>query len=257
MKFELKTDFDSVDDAIAYLKGDVSSEIGRLETAETILEGEKVKLLKKRDELLAEAKAAKTKYKKFEDHEDVDIEELIAFKETHGGDESAIEERYRAKAKADQTKFEKRLEAIEKEREAEKKAAEKEREARIAAQIKSDAIAEFSQDKYKIIRADEFWTLFASGKVQRDEETGNLFVGDEYKNLSLGEYVTEVAENPDNQHHFKASGHSGSGGKTGIATTARQKSWKDMNTTEKSLLFRTDEAKARKLAADAGTPFKS
>ena len=256
MKFELKTNFDSVEDAVAYLKSDVSSEIGRLETATSAFESEKAKLLKKRDELLSEAKAAKAKYKKFEGHEDVDVEELIAFKEAHSGDESAIEERYRAKAKADQTKFEKRLEAIEKERESEKKAAAAEREARIAAQIKSDAIAELSQEKHKIIRADEFWTLFASNKVQRDDETGDLFVGDEYKKLSLPEYIAEVAENPDNQHHFRASGHSGSGGKTGIAGTAKQKSWKEMNTTERSMLFRTNEQKARQLAAEAGMPFK-
>jgi hypothetical protein len=248
MKFQLKTVFESLDDAIAYLNGDVAAEINRLES----VEGEKGKLISKRDELLNELKTTKTKYEKFKTHEDVDIDELIAFKEQHSGDETAIEKRYQTAYSKDKKAFDARLAAIEKEREVEKQQAEKEREQRAAAQLKAEVLSEFSKGQHKIRNIEQFWKLFGDGAVQQDPDNGALFVEIDYKKLSLSDYVAHLSQDTENQHHFGPSGHTGSGGAQGMATSGKQKAWGQMTLTEKTVMLKNNPDGAKKLAGEAG-----
>ncbi|MGI8933342.1 MAG: hypothetical protein ACR2FS_04635, partial [Phormidesmis sp.] len=237
----------------AYLKGDVSKEINRLETVEGEAGSEKGKLIAKRDELLSELKTTREKYSKFKGHEDVDVAELLSFKEQHSGDENEVEKRYQSAYAKDKKAFENRLAAIEKEREDEKKQAQEESRQRAAANLKADALGELSKGQYKIISSNQFWMLFGEGKVQRDEETGDLFAEVGYKKMSLPDYVAHLGEDVDNQHHFHASGRSGSGGATGGAGGAKGKKWSEMNLTEKTLMLKTEPDKAKSLAAESGS----
>lgn len=252
MSFQVKTDFADLEAAIAYLKGDVTKEIGRLEAVESEAGSEKGKLIAKRDELLGELKTTREKYSKFKGHEDVDIAELLSFKEQHSGDETEVEKRYQAAYARDKKAFETRLAAIEKEREEDKKRAEEESLQRAAAQLKADAISELSKGQNKIISTNQFWMLFGDGKVQRDEESGSLFVEVDYKKLSLSDYVAHIADDVENQHHFHASGRSGSGGSMGSAGGGKYKKWGEMNLTEKTLLLKENPDKAKSLALESG-----
>lgn len=69
--------------------------------------------------------------------------------------------------------------------------------------------------------------MFGQGKIQRSED-GKLFIGDEYKQTPLGEYVKSIAEDADNLHHFKPSGNqgSGAGGSTGSGGGGKTNPWK-------------------------------
>lgn len=252
MKFQLKTVFESLDDAIAYLKGEVTQELTRLEAAEGELGSEKGKLVGKRDELLNELKTLKAKHEKFKAHEDLDIDELIAFKENHSGDETAIEKRYQTAYSKDKKAFETRLLAIEKEREIEKQQAEDARKQQAAAQLKSEVLSEFAKGQHKIRNVEQFWKLFGDGSVQQDPDNGTLFVEIDYKKLSLSDYVAYLSQDTENQHHFGPSGHTGSGGAQGLATSGKQKTWGQMTLTEKTLMLKQNPDGAKKLAGEAG-----
>lgn len=252
MNFNLKTDFDSVDAAIAYIKGDVATEINRLEGVETELSGEKQKLIGKRDQLLDEVKSAKAKAKKFEDYENVDIDALIQFKETHSGDENEIEKRYQAAYDSDKKKFEARIAAIEEERAEEKKRAESERAERQKAQLRAEVISECSKSKHGVINPEQFYSLFGTGKIQRDDDTGELFAEVDYKRLNVSDYISHLKEISENQHHFRASGHTGSSSRQGLANDGKQKPWKDMSLTEKTAMMKNNPDGAKKHAAASG-----
>lgn len=251
MSFQIKTDFETAEAAIAYLNGEITKEIRRLEAAENELNTEKSKLIGKRDELLGEVKATKAKYKKFDGKEDIDIEELIAFKEAHDGDENEIQKKYQKAYNKDKAALEARLVAIEQERADEKKQAEEREKQRAAAEMKADAISMFSKPQHKILNPEQFYKLFGDA-IQVDEETGKKFVELDYKKMAVDEYITHLSEQTENQHHFSPSGHSGSGGNRGIRTTAKDKKWADMNITERSMLFNTNPEKAKQLASEAG-----
>lgn len=248
MSFQIKTEFDSVEAAIAYLKGDITSEIRRLEAAEGELTSEKGKLIGKRDELLGELKTVKTKYEKFKGHEDIDIEELKRKAEAAAGDESEVEAKYRKAYEADQKKFSERLAALEKEREAEKQQAETEKKQRAQAQLRADAIAEFSKAQHHIISPTQFWNLYGQGKVQIGEDS-KPFAEVDYKKMSIPEYVRYLAEDPENQHHFKPSGHSGSGAGQGSSGSGKKKTWQEMTLTEKSKLMKENPELGKQLAS--------
>lgn len=223
------------------------------------LEGEKTSLLRKRDELLGEVKGLKTKYSKFADYadrDDLDIAELLRIKEQHETGDSAIENKYRTAYEADKKKFDDRLKAIEDERRTEKEEREREKAATTLAQLKADAIAEFSKESYGIRNPEQFWILYGQGKIQRGED-GKVFVGDEYKQVGLADYVKSIADEPDNQHHFKPKGGSGAGtvvgngGGNGQATT---NPWKagSFNLTQQGQIIRTNPELAKRLKAEAG-----
>ena len=63
---QLRTDFTSLDDAIAYLSGEAQAEVNRLTTATEAFESEKRRILANRDELLNEAKSAKDRARQLE-----------------------------------------------------------------------------------------------------------------------------------------------------------------------------------------------
>lgn len=245
----IRTDFDNLDDAIAYLKGDVTNIVNGLQD-------EKTRLIAKRDELLGEKRSLKEKYSKFEPYadQDLDIDDLLATKKQYESQDSSVEDKYRSAYEADKQKFEQRLAAIEKEREAEKQQALKREQEAIAAQIRSDAIAEFAKESHKIRSPEQFWKLFGDGKVTRDEETGKLVVEADYKKLELGDYVKAIADSEDNLYHFKPSGASGSGTNPGVAPGTKQVNpWKTetFNLTEQGRLYRTNPDLAKRLMAEA------
>lgn len=188
-----------------------------LEEKVTGLESEKAKLLLKRDELLGEVKNLKTKFAKFSDYadQDLDIPALLVAKEQLDNGDLASKSKYEAAYLADKAKFEQRLKALEEERAAEKAAAEQASSQAKQAQLKATAIAELSKDSYRIRNPEQFWRLFGD-KIQLDDD-GKLFIGDEYKQMSVGEYIGKIADDDDNAHHFKPKGGSGSG--TGQGST--------------------------------------
>jgi hypothetical protein len=252
MPFQIKTDFENLDAAIAYLKGDITTEVRRLEGEVGGFSTEKAKLIAKRDELLGEAKTLKEKYAKFKGHEDVDIDELLRIKEQAADGESDAESKYRKLYEADQKKFSDRLAALEKERQEEKEQAEIAKQKQAQAQLKAEAIAEFAKATHGIISPNQFWGLYGAGVIKRDEESDKIIAEVDYKKMTLPEYVKYLADDPENQHHFKPSGRSGSGGGPGQRGSGKQKKWGEMSLTEKTKLIKSNPDQARKLASDAG-----
>lgn len=223
------------------------------------LEGEKVALLRKRDELLSEVKGLKTKYSRFADYvddPDLDIAELKRIKGLYETGDSEAKSQYAKAYEADKAKLEARLAAIEKERAEEKAAAEQEKAAAKAARLRADAIAELSKESYRIRNAEQFFKLFGD-KIQVNEETGQLYVGDEYKQVSVSDYITEVGNDENNAHHFKPRGGSGSGtppnsgGGQGRIQDNPFKPGPSFNLTEQGRLFRENRQLAERLQAEA------
>ncbi len=227
-----------------------------LEPKVTGLESEKQALLSKRDQLLSEVKTLKTKYGKFSEFadQDLDIAELIAIKQKFEAGDSDAKSKYEQAYNADKTKFEQRLAAIEKERAEEKAQAERERQEAINARLKADAIAEFSKPAYRIRNPEQFWKLYGDA-IQRSED-GKIFVGDEYKQLSVADYINQVNEDENNSHHFLPKGGSGSGtaaGATGGGKTAVNPwSRATFNLTQQGKILRENPELAARLKAEAG-----
>lgn len=243
MKFE---NLEAAQEAYDELKGQVDS-----------LEKEKSALLKKRDELLKELKDTKSKYGKFADYadQDLDIAELLQIKEKFEAGDQDAKKQYEQAYLQDKGKLEQRLKAIEEERAAEKAEREREREEALAAKLKADAISILSKESLGIRNAEQFWRLFGEGKVKRDEQ-GNLFVEGEYKNFKLEEYVESVAESEDNAHHFKPKGGSGSGTQASSSAGGKitNNPWKreTFNLTEQGRILKENRQIAERLKAEAG-----
>lgn len=263
MPFAVKTEFETVEDAIAYLKGDVSKTIKQLESSVSSLEEEKTKILAKRDEALNEAKTVKAKYKKFADYADKEDFDPVALEKESADlkaklsefekSTSEVETRYRQLYDEDKKKFEERLAAIEKEREEEKHRTEQERKDAEAARLKSDAISEFSRSTHGIRNPEQFWRLFGEGMVERGDD-GKLYVN----HKSVSEYVETIKSNEDNLHHFKPSGASGSGtspnsssGGSGGYKGKNPFSKDSLNLTEQGRLFKENKELYNKLKAEA------
>lgn len=228
-----------------------------LEPKVETLENEKTALLKKRDELLGENKSLKTKYSKFADYadQDIDIAALLDIKAKFESGSDDAKKQYEQAYNADKTKFEQRLAAIEKERAEEKAQAEREKQEATAAKLKAEAIAEFSKESYRIRNPEQFYRLFGD-KIQRSED-GKLYVGDEYKQVSLSDYIAQINEDEDNAHHFRVKGGSGSGtgaGATGGGGKAQINPWAKAtrNLTEQGRILRTNPELASRLKAEAG-----
>ena len=106
---KLKTDFETLEAAIAYLKGEAQTKVDRLTKIE---EEEKPALLRKRDELLAEAKQAK--------EAKTAAEAKVTELESKTADAPDVEAKYRSLYEQDKADFQKQLDAMKAEREAEK-----------------------------------------------------------------------------------------------------------------------------------------
>lgn len=235
------------------------AKIEELEAKAKGLEDEKVALLRKRDELLKENKDLKTKFEPFKDYagQDINISELLEIKQKYEQGDSDAKRSYEALYNQDKAKFEQRLAAIEQERQEEKRiAAEREQQA-IAAQLKADAIGELSKESYRIRNPEQFWILYGQGKIQRSEE-GKLYVGDEYKQVPIGDYINSIADSEDNAHHFKPRGGTGSGQTQGIGGSGRGaienpfKRGSTWNLTKQGQILKANPELAARLKAEAG-----
>lgn len=228
-----------------------------LEPKVATLEGEKSSLLRKRDELLGENKKLKEKFAKFNDYadQDLDIPALLEAKQKLESGDSDAKSKYEQAYNADKTKFEQRLAAIEKERAEEKSQAEKERADAISARLKADAIAEFSKPAHRIRNPEQFWKLYGDGTIQRGED-GTIFVGDEYKKVSIADYISSVNEDENNSYHFLPRGGSGSGTATTTAgggkVTVNPWSRASFNLTQQGKILRENPELAARLKAEAG-----
>lgn len=218
---------------------------------------EKTALLRKRDELLSELKTLKSKYSKFADYldQDIDIPALLGIQAKFESVDSDLKQKYEQAYQASRQKLEVRLKAIEDERKAEKDQREQEQQEAIAAKLKAEAIAEFSKESHRIRNPEQFWRLFGEGKIQRDQ-SGKLFIGDEHNPLSLSDYIAQINEDPDNSHHFKPKGGSGSG--TGVSSGGSGKvtdnPWKQgsFNLTRQGKIMQQNPELAARLKAEAG-----
>ncbi|HEY9659398.1 MAG TPA: hypothetical protein V6C65_13155, partial [Allocoleopsis sp.] len=105
---------------------------------------------------------------------------------------------------------------------------------------------------------EQFYRLFGD-KIQRGED-GRLFVGDEYKQQSLKEYIEAIGEDENNAHHFKPKGGSGVGASvgTGGGKGVNKNPWaKDsFNLTEQGRIFKQNPDLAHRLMAEAGVKAK-
>lgn len=221
------------------------------------LEGEKTALIRKRDELLGELKTTKTKLAPFADYadQDLDIAGLLDIKQKYEQGDSEAQNRYKTAYEADRTKFEQRLKVIEDERKSEKEQVERDKQEATTARLKADAIAEFSKESHRIRNPEQFYRLFGD-KIQRGED-GKLFVGDEYKQVSLADYIAQINEDDDNSHHFRAKGGSGSGtgsGTGGSGGKAGENPWhpKSLNYTRQGQILKSNPALAERLKSEAG-----
>ena len=247
MLFELKTEFETVEEAIAYLQADITTEISRLEAVEN---EEKPALLSKRDELLKEAKEAKAKVTEMENQvqalttQKSDLENRL---KGHATAEDELEAKYRRRYEEDKADFQKQLDDMKAEREREKQEA-------AAAELKADAIAELSKPNYRIANADHFYRLHGD-RLTKDPDTGELFVdlGD-YKRQSVAQFIEDIEGRPEEQHLFKPKGGSGSGSQgsgNNVPTTTLENPFKTGNITEQSRLFKTNRAMYDRLKAEA------
>lgn len=246
---QLRVDFETVEDAIAYLKGDVQNELTRLEAVEA---EEKPALLRKRDELLTETRAAKTRA--------AELEAELAKAQGRAAElesqvkgtvktEDEIQAQYRSAYEKDKSEFQKQLDALKAERETEKAEAEK-------AKLRAAAIAELSKPNHRLHNPEHFYRLHGE-KITRDPDTGELYVdmGD-YKRQPIATLIEDIEQRPEEQHLFKPKGGSGSGSpgsgnpSSGNGTGANP--FKTGNLTEQMKLFKANRPLYDRLKAEAG-----
>src|SRR6476646_12143169 len=125
----------------AELKTQAAALIATAETEASGLSDEKAALLRKRDELLGKL----AKFKKFEAHADVDIDELLQIKGRYESLDSESKSKYQDLYEQDKTAFNKRLAQIEQERAQEKLDRENEQKTLAAEKLKTATILEFSK----------------------------------------------------------------------------------------------------------------
>lgn len=230
--------------------------IAALESQVAGLEGEKKALLAKRDELLGEVKSLKSRYSKFAAFADkeIDLEELLEIKAKYEAGADSYKKDLESAYQRDKKLFEQRLQAIEKEREQERQQREQERAEAEKARLKAEAISEFSKEAYRIRSPEQFWRLFGEGAV-RYSESGKLVVGDEYRQVSLSEYIEQLNEDPENAHHFKPKGGSGAGTTSGATAGGKAivNPWKKetFNLTQQGQILRQNPELAARLEAEA------
>ena len=241
---QLRTDFTSLEDAIAYLSGDAQTEVTRLTTATEAFEAEKRRILANRDELLNEAKTAKDRARQLET--DLEAAKTTGTAQaTSAGDLEAKFAEVRTKLEAD---FNTKLEKLTQEREAEAAAAK-------AARLKSTAIAELSKPEYGVINPDHFLRLH--GDRFTIDEQGQLYIdlGD-FNRQTPTQFVQDLANRPSEAYLFKPKGGSGSGsagsGNTGATGFAGANPFKTGNLTEQMQLFKSNKPLYDRLKAEAG-----
>lgn len=250
MPFELKTEFETLETAIAYLKGDVLTELQRLQTVESEAEAEKTRIIANRDELRSEKKTLQDKLTTAETALTQAQTDLAEAKKgaTEATDLEAKFVQMREQLEADYTQ---KIEVIQSEREAEKQQA-------AAARLKANAMAELSKPEYNLINADHFWKLH--GDRLRLDDQGRLYVDrsdlGEFKQQTPAQYVEDIAQQPSEQHLFKPKGGRGNdspGSADGPGTTSANP-WKteSFNLTQQTILLRTNPGLAQRLKAEAG-----
>ena len=250
MPFELKTEFETLETAISYLKGDVLTELQRLQTVESEAEAEKTRIIANRDELRSEKKTLQDKLTTAETALTQAQTDLAEAKKgaTEATDLEAKFVQMREQLEADYTQ---KIEVIQSEREAEKQQA-------AAARLKANAMAELSKPEYNLINADHFWKLH--GDRLRLDDQGGLYVDrsdlGEFKQQTPAQYVEDIAQQPSEQHLFKPKGGRGNdspGSADGPGTTSANP-WKkeSFNLTQQTILLRTNPGLAQRLKAEAG-----
>ena len=238
-----------LEQALAKIK-EQETTIEGLSAEVTGLKDEKNRLLAKRDELLGKV----AKFKKFEAHADLDIDELLQIKQRYEELETSEKSKYADLYQKDKSKLEQRLEAIEQERAAEKEERAREKIALEAAQLRTEAIGEFAKPEHGVFDPEQLFTLVGH-KIRRNEE-GKIIAGDEYKSFELGEFVKELKEQPRYLNQFKPNGASGSGalpspggGRSPIVNPFKPETF---NLTEQMRLRKENPAEWERLRAAAG-----
>jgi hypothetical protein len=232
---ELRTDFETVEQAVAYITSEVKAELDRLAG----VEGEKAALLAKRDELLDEVKsvraaktAAETKAAELES------------KATEATGSEAELARFRQELEGN---FNAQLEALKAEREAEKAAAAE-------AKLRADALAELSKAEHRLHDAQAFFNLHGS-KLVRDPDSGNLYV------KGTGQTVAQYVQDVEQQQPFlfkpkggSGVGSQGSGAGTPGSTYSGSNPFKPetLDITAQGRLFKENRALFERLKAEAG-----
>lgn len=243
---QLRSDFTTLEDAIAYLTGEAQAEVTRLVTATEAFDAEKRRILANRDELLNEAKTAKDRARQLEaDLEAAKTTGTAAT--TSAGDLEAKFAEVRSKLESD---FNTKLEALTQERETEKAAA-------AAARLRASAIAELSKPEYGVINPDHFLKLHGD-RFTLDEQ-GALYIdlGD-FNRQSPTQFVQDLASRPSEAYLFKVKGGSGSGsagaGNTGAGGHAGPNPFAKatFSLTKQSELFKTNRPLYDRLKAEAG-----
>ena len=234
----------------AELKSQALTLITTAETEASGLGEEKAALLRKRDELLGKL----AKFKKFEAHADVDIDELLQIKARYESMDSESKSKYQDLYEKDKTAFEKRLEQIEKERAQEKLDRENEQKTLAAEKLKTATILELSKPEYNVFDPEQLFMLV--GSQIRLSEAGKLVSGDEYKEVAIADFLGGLKDQPRYQNQFKANGANGSGStpSQGSGGSGTVNPWKkeSFNLTQQGRLMRENPTLAASMKAAAG-----
>jgi hypothetical protein len=234
----------------AELKTQAAALIATAETEVTGLSDEKAALLRKRDELLGKL----NKYKKFDAHPDVDIDELLQIKDRYENLDSESKSKYQDLYEKDKTDFAKRLEQIEKERAQERLDRENEQKTLAAEKLKTATILEFSKPEYNVFDPEQLFMLI--GPQIRFSEAGKLISGDEYKEVAISDFLTGLKDQPRYQNQFKANGANGSGStpSQGSGGSGTVNPWKkeSFNLTQQGRMMRENPTLAASMKAAAG-----
>lgn len=227
---------------ISSIEADVSTVTG--------LQEEKAALLRKRDELLGKL----AKFKKFEAHADVDIDELLQIKDRYENLDSESKSKYQDLYDKDKTAFEKRLAQIEQERAQERLDRENEQKTLAAEKLKTATILELSKPEYNVFDPEQLFMLV--GSQIRLSESGKLISGDEYKEVAISDFLSSLKEQPRYQNQFKANGANGSGStpSQGSGGSGTVNPWKreSFNLTLQGKLIKENPTLAASMKAAAG-----